>query len=301
MSQLSAVDPPAPRTRSTLAFIIVASVLICAAALRDTVMATMQMSFRKEPVDTRLPLSVIKSELGPWVQMTIDRAQSADMEHELGTRQYIFRDYYDTRLLKPVDRDAVLKMSIEDRDKFYFARRGEMLRGRVYLGITYYTGGTDTVPHVADRCYVADGFKPSTYDVVTWPVLPRASDEAKNTQVRLINFIDQIDSQQRRPVQVAYFFQVNGAYEQDPVFGVRRRLSSLLQRRAYFAKIEVRTDLENSLEAAPIVKDFLQYAMPEVERVLPDPAGFEAGADAPTTVPVTTPATTTASETAQLQ
>lgn len=273
----AAVDPSpvvAKSRRSTIAFFVVAAMLILAAAGLNTAIATLQLNLRKLPVDTRLPLSAVKSEAGPWAQVTIDRALSADMEHELGTKQYIFRDYFDTRRLKPDERDKLLAMSIEDRQTFYDANRKEMIGGRVYFSITYYTGGPDTVPHVADRCYVADGFKPSTWEVLNWPILPREKDDEKNTEVRLINFIDQIDSRQSKPVQVAYFFQVNGTYADDPIFEVRKIRANLVEKRGYHAKIEIRTDVADAREAEPMIRDFLQHVMPDVERVLPDRTTF---------------------------
>ena len=36
----------------------------------------------------------------------------------------------------------------------------------VNLGLTYYTGLVDTVAHIPDRCYIADGYEARTkYDV----------------------------------------------------------------------------------------------------------------------------------------
>ena len=31
----------------------------------------------------------------------------------------------------------------------------------INVGLTYYTGMVDTVSHIPDRCYIADGFEPS--------------------------------------------------------------------------------------------------------------------------------------------
>lgn len=284
----AAGSPGAGRKR--LAFFVVAAVLLFAGVGLNTAIARLGINLRKAPVDLRQPLVAIKSELGPWVQVSLDRALNADTEHELGTKLYVFRNYFDTRLLKPDEREKLLAMSIAEREAYFNQNAAAMLGGRVYFAITYYTGGPDTVPHVPDRCYVADGFQPSTYDVVNWPILPRQKPADRETKVRLINFIDQIDSRRAKPVQVAYFFQVNGAYEHDPIFGVRKRRANLLESRGYHAKIEVRTDVDSAQEAEPIMCDFLQHAMPEVERVLPDGASFGEATSAPTTAPSTQPA-----------
>jgi hypothetical protein len=42
----------------------------------------------------------------------------------------------------------------------------------VRFAVTYYTGSVDTVPHVPDRCFAADGYRETSYNVVRWPILP---------------------------------------------------------------------------------------------------------------------------------
>lgn len=248
---------------------VVALILLTAAFGLNETVAKMKLTFRKLPVEPSLPLKTIISEIGPWAQVSVDRAMSPDFEHELGANEYVFRDYLDTRLLAPADRAAFLKATPDQREKLRQKLTGLDPKGLVRFAITYYTGSVDTVPHIPDRCYAADGFKPSTYEIMTWPILPRADAAGRLTRARLINFVDQIDSRSSRPRQVSYFFQVNGEYEQDPL-GVRTRLQNLFDRRAYFAKIELVTDLPDPTEAGRVMVDFLTGVMPEVERVLPD-------------------------------
>ena len=40
--------------------------------------------------------------------------------------------------------------------------------GVMRAAVTYYTGMVDTVAHIPDRCYVADGFVPDKYDTPNW-------------------------------------------------------------------------------------------------------------------------------------
>jgi len=260
-------SPPRPRGRA--AFAVVTAILLVAALGLNATVAKMKLTFRKLPVDPAQPLKTIKSELGPWVQISVDRAMSPDFEHELGANEYVFRDYLDTRRLSAAERDAFMKATPEAREKLRENLKAVDPHALVKFAVTYYTGSVDTVPHIPDRCYAADGFKPSTYDKVTWPILPRQNAQDRNTELRLINFVDQIDSRNSRPRQVSYFFQVDGQYEQDPL-NVRTRLQNLFDRRGYFAKIELVTDLTEPAEAANVMSDFLTAAMPEVERVLPD-------------------------------
>jgi len=261
--------------RGVIALVIVAGLLLTALLTLRITVEKMQLSFRKTPVEPRLPLTNIPGTLGPWVQVTADRALNADFEHELGASQYVFRNYIDTRLVSEKDRKALLGANPEQREEL--VRKLEKpidMNGMVRIAITYYTGSSDTVPHVPDRCFAADGFKPSTYDIMPFAVLPRGNG-FENTDVRIINFIDQIDSRNARPTQVAYFFQVNGTYEQDPIFGVRAKLQSLLEPRAYFAKIEIVTYLPDAPAAAKVMSEFLTHAMHDVERVLPDVKQFQ--------------------------
>lgn len=271
MSAISPVLPIASGVRRRFAFFFVAITLAVAAVILNVTVPAMKLSFRKLPVDPAEPLKMIGADLGPWAQISVDRALNPDFEHELGASQYVFRDYIDTRYMAEKDRKALLAATMEDREKMRASGKLTNLDPRASLrfALTYYTGGVDTVPHVPDRCYAADGFAPSAYTVVDWPVLPRGKNTFKSTGVRLINFEDQIDSRQSRPRQVSYFFQVNGYYENDPIFGVRKRLQNLFDREAYFAKIELVTDLPTTDAAGLVMTDFLQHAMPDVERVLP--------------------------------
>jgi hypothetical protein len=86
--------------------------------------------------------------------------------------------------------------------------------------------------------------------------------------VRYIKFQDQTDRQPDR--NVAYFFQVNGAYECDPIRGVRIRLQDLRERHGYYAKIELMNQVKDESAAKAAMTDFLSAALPDIERCLPD-------------------------------
>ncbi len=260
------------RSRRTTAFVVVAMLLIVSAIGLKMTVAKMQITFRKLPVELSSPLISIQPILGPWVQASVDRTINPDIEHELGTKEYVFRDYVDTRLLKETDREKFQSATLDEREKMIQtgALQIESPAAFVRFALTYYTGSADTVPHVSERCFVADGWKPASFEIANWPILPREKPEARNTNVRLMNFEDQVGSRSYRPRQVCYFFQVNGTYEQDPIFGVRAKLQNLFERHAYFAKIELGTGLSEVAQAGPVMQDFLTHAMPEIERVLPD-------------------------------
>jgi hypothetical protein len=136
----------------------------------------------------------------------------------------------------------------------------------VNVAVTYYTGLVDTVAHIPDRCYIADGYQPSRYEQPTW--LIETESGTRPLQVRLINFEVQTGfSKVTR--SVSYFFHVNGRYESDPL-GVRRSLQNLFERYGYYAKVELMTLLPNPDESARVMTDFLSVALPEIEKSWPD-------------------------------
>ncbi|MGC3957506.1 MAG: hypothetical protein QM813_05965 [Verrucomicrobiota bacterium] len=103
----------------------------------------------------------------------------------------------------------------------------------VSLAVTYYTGKVDTVPHVPDRCYVADGYRPQEKTEEHWTLRDKESKAGKTEDepirielksarsdgegtkipVQFIVFVDHLP-QGNRPEPfdrcVAYFFHVNG-------------------------------------------------------------------------------------------
>ncbi len=256
--------------RRRVAFVVVIAILIVAAVgLRSTV-SGMKLTFRKLPVQPAAPLLTIGPQLGPWLQVNVDRPENPDIEHALGTREYIFRTYLDLRKLPEADRERLVAATLEQREELLNNKIRIDLAWTIRIGVTYYTGSVDTVPHVSERCFVADGWKPSSFEIVTWPILKRDDPAERNVDVRLMNFEDQIGERSFRPRQVCYFFQVNGKYLQDPIFGVRKELQNLFQKHAYFAKVELVTGLDKAADAAPVMEDFLVNAMPDIESVLPD-------------------------------
>jgi hypothetical protein len=145
----------------------------------------------------------------------------------------------------------------------------------IHLGLTYYTGLVDTVAHIPDRCYIADGYEPSSYDIPTWQLGPDANGKVFPLAVRFISFEDSTGNN-RVSKCVAYVFHTNGHYESDPL-GVRQTLEDLTERYGYYSKIELMTlvakgqitpvDVATSSQA---MTDFLTAARPQIESCLPD-------------------------------
>ncbi len=146
----------------------------------------------------------------------------------------------------------------------YVARtRASHPTGIVNLAVTYYTGLVDTVAHVPDRCYVADGYEPKTWKEVKWNI-----DDGNPVEVRYINFEDGT-GRSAATRSVAYFFHVNGGWQSSPN-AVRLRLQNLFERHGYYAKVEVMTLVNDRTASARVMEDFLSSAVPEVRKSLPD-------------------------------
>jgi hypothetical protein len=154
----------------------------------------------------------------------------------------------------------------------------------VRLAVTYYTGLVDTVAHIPDRCYVADGYEVTDYKTPTWNVGSGATGGGDGKlEVRYIHFEDATPDRAAVTRNVAYFFHCNGAFESDPLRGVRFRLQSLTERKAYYAKVELMTvsparrgagaeeaKAQDWDQSAATMTDFLTVALPEVMKCLPD-------------------------------
>jgi hypothetical protein len=174
------------------------------------------------------------------------------------------------------------KMTLEERANAVRKIRVANTYAVVQLAVTYYTGKVDTVPHVPDRCYVADGFQPTEYKVKEWMLGNYSTGVPRKASVRFIDFEDQAGREMQDRC-VTYFFHANGKYEEDPK-AVRMALQNLFERYGYFAKIEVMTLLpmrpgagendplkKKDREAASgAVQRFLTASLPEIEKLLPD-------------------------------
>jgi hypothetical protein len=164
--------------------------------------------------------------------------------------------------------DVLAGKNSEDCKKISYGLQRQRTVGVVNMGLTYYTGLVDTVAHIPDRCYIADGYEPSSYDKPTWDLTTPGSSKPALVDVRFISFEDQT-GRNAEPKCVAYVFHVDGYYESDPL-AVRARLQSLTQRYGYYAKVELMTLGDDTQVASDTMRSFLTAARPEIEACLPD-------------------------------
>jgi len=272
MSQTpSSISPATPqraeKRRFDVAFIVVAGILLLAAIGLNAAVQHLKLTFRKAPVALQKPLKEIAPQFGPWKQVSVDERLEPEIEESLAAVEYISRDYIDTRRV-PAD---ILKQfegkTTRERHQLISKIASTDPQAYVHMMVTYYTGMVDTVAHIPDRCYVAGGFEQIESETARWNCfLPRGDERASS---RYSTYEDKVPGRGARRAQVAYFFHVNGRYTSDSL-DVRATLQNLFEKYGYYAKIEVRSDDQNRQRAGEVMDDFLNYALPEVEKSLPD-------------------------------
>lgn len=290
------------------AFIAAIVVLALAAVGLNGAVSKMQLHFKKQAVPLARDLSKIPVHMGPWLQISRDEPLDHDIQEVLGTDQYIFRDYLniadhngdgmlelikalhaddpDTSVVNALASDYVTRSPIarvgmlinQLKDKTATQRKEALARVQhiypdavINMAVTYYTGLVDTVAHIPDRCYIADGFEPTEYEIPTWTLA-----NGRQLQVRFINFQDS-NGAARIDRSVAYFFNVNGGYTSDPL-GVRRSLQNLFEKYGYYAKVELMTLDPDHQRSANTMTAFLSSALAPVETCFPDWSMYESSA-----------------------
>lgn len=289
-------------------FLIICGILLLAAVTLNASVHYMQLYFKKEPVPQPRDFHELPRIMGHWMQISIDERLDKEVEDYLGTDKYVYRDYIQVDrcgadLLTFLDRNGKDKGELDEaaeshaaaitstfnaasfdqrvkmindalaqtalvRKKLVFAMEANHPGSAVNLGLTYYTGWADTVAHIPDRCYIADGYEPSSYDIKSWQLSPGASGKPLSVDVRFISFQDNTGND-RVSKCVSYLFHTNGHYENDPLV-VRQVLQNLMQRYGYYAKIEMMTIGEDKAASEEAMHDFLSTARPEIEKCFPD-------------------------------
>lgn len=267
-----AAAAPVKRKSGRAQFVAAVVVLGIAAVGLNAATEMLQLQFKKLPIPLRHelddPTKGISQNLGPWKMVSLDVPVGEDLQAALGTDKYVFRDYVDTRLVTPAE-----LASFDDKPaahRTYMVRELQKAKpdAVVNVAVTYYTGMADTIPHVPEVCYVADGFRPENPTTTEWPVASPLLGTGGKLPVRYIDFDDQ-SSTRRVKRNVAYFFQTQGVYECVPL-KARFHMQNLSQRQTYFAKVELMTQLPDRSRSEPVMTDFLNSALPEIERCLPD-------------------------------
>ena len=244
------------KTSFVIALVLLA---VCAVGLEGAT-RFMKLHFRKERVELAMPLESIPAKLGSWVQITPDAALKEDEEHILGTSEYVMRVYVNTAVVSPQLVEGLKEATPEQRNAVLADITDKAPDAIVSLMVTYYTGMADTVSHVPDRCYIADGYDVANADTLNWTGSGRT--------VRYLTFEDE-SGRGRVRKNVAYCFSVNGDWAADPI-AVRQIMGNLFAKYGYYAKIELMTQQVDRTKGAAAMDQFLADALPSIQKALPD-------------------------------
>ena len=296
--------PPSPwkAAFSSRGFLLAVGILALAAVGLNTVARSLEVYFKKLPVPLRHRLddaqAGVPAEMGKWVTVQRTSSLNEDVQHTLGTREFVFRTYVNTAVAdaetvqKLVELGKEIEGMSEENDAEARAKKakeaewGAALR-RLQLekpeavmtfNVTFYTGMVDTVAHVPDRCMVADGYEPKDPRPVDVTAGAYPDGTPRALKLQFATFEDQT-GHGRVGRNVAYFFHCNGAYTPSAV-DVRGKLQNLFEKHGYYAKVELMTDdpgrmdsrsrEEGSRRSIEAMTDLLAAALPEIERCLPD-------------------------------
>ncbi len=267
------MTPPTVRRRQP-GFLVAAVILGVSAVGLNVAVSRLQLHFKKVPVEPARDLSTIPARLGPWVQVSKDEPLASDVQEMLGTKQYVFRDYVDTRLVTPAELAEFDGKDSDERREL--ARRVQLGRPEAVINcaVTYYTGMVDTVAHIPERCYVANGYLPGGHQTLTWDLGPgfAGNGGGHSLDVESISFTDPTEVGQG--VRVAYCFFCDGQWESDSI-GVRERLQDLRSTHGFYSKVELKMDVADAGRCAERMRDFLASAVPPIAACYPDWAAVE--------------------------
>ena len=262
-------------------FVAAALVLGIAAAGMNFATDYLKLHFRKEAVPMRCAdagcADGIPARLGKWVLVSTDKPLDPDIEHVLGTDKYIQRRYVNSELVSADAINQISGLSGEQRDRAVFELMAQRPEAVIDMGIFYYTGFVDTVAHIPERCYIADGFDITNSEVQHDQLVGTLPDGSpRKLDFSFLSFED-VSGRNRMPTNVGYLFHVDGQYESSSL-DVRRSLQSLTERYGYYAKVELKiagthgegSTSQNQQQAKEAMKDFLAALLPDVERIMPD-------------------------------
>ncbi|HEX4796516.1 MAG TPA: hypothetical protein VH370_22185 [Humisphaera sp.] len=261
------------------AFVVVAVLLGVSAITLNSAVGYLKLHFKKLAV----PLAVhslkegLPEQFGDhWIQISHDQPLDPSTEEVLATHEYVFRDYADRRLISADEVEQLRQASGNEYAQLMGDHERRHPQAIIRAAVTYYTGMVDTVAHVPERCYVADGYESKGYDDYSKTIGNYPDGHPRDLSFRFISFEDQTGSQ-RVSRNVGYLFHVNGEYKCDSL-AVRAKLQDLTESYGYYAKVELMTQMPRLIDSDNIVRDqsinamtdFLGAALPEIEKCLPD-------------------------------
>ncbi len=194
-------------------FLVAVILLGGAAVLTGPVATWMDLRIAKLALPLKVPLDQLNLEqLAPYEVTNRTQLDPAIVD-ALGTKQYVYWTLEDT--------------SVGKDDPLRYA----------YLFITYYSGGTDPVPHTPDACQLGAGYQPAQPHENRELVVADLPPDSAKVPVRVCTFM-RTDVYNRRKHTVIYTFRSNGHFVATRT-GVRLLVNELGTKHAYYCKVEV--------------------------------------------------------------
>jgi Protein of unknown function (DUF3485) len=239
----------------------IVALMIMAAGLGSLAWAqeAMHIVLQKLPTPLQQPLASLPSTIGHYTVPpgSADELLPADQVQTLGTNIYLLRTYWNTKLPQ--------------------AAPGALLQ----LNINFYPTDFAT-PHVPDVCWTANGLQRTSDDLITVQNVPHDDGTKSDLPMRLESFAlpdnndsdmlldSQATSNDGEFLNVAYVFQVDGAYVPNPE-QVSEMFWNQTAKYGYDAKIEVRVDgPTTSQQAQDAIEKFMRTTLPSIEKCLPN-------------------------------
>lgn len=267
------IGSTAPSRERAFAFGLLLSMLIIIGIGQNSVIAATKYVLIRQPVPLVRPLFEVPAEVGDWKMVREHPRLSKEMQDELGTDKYFTREYVDTTLPKG-DPSAMAQ-----------------------LHVAYYTGTTDTVPHVPDRCMLAGGAEYRDKRVVDMQVsIPGTIEDPDSDNLlvpaqltrrvrlpedefsgTLFTYAFEQPNGESKEHNIVYFFLANGKMLSTAQH-VRVQGFDVRDRYGYYFKVEVRwPGIADQAEAIKRTEAFLEAILPELLACLPDWVDVKAG------------------------
>jgi len=262
MSQQTAIRSTLSGKPQMIRLLLVAALLGAAAVGLVVIPRALGMTLDKPPMPLPKPLTSLSKRLGTPVRYIAegpDRLMNADVLEALGTKDYLLRDFRDTK-----------------------KREGEP-GYELSLNLNYYASGNAT-PHVPEICWAATGMREHSKTNFNIDNVRRKDGSLVTLRMRLLTFYPRTSNvsefftgtqqatqdDEKKLKNVAYIFEVNGDYVSN-----RREVMSKFwkpgNRFAYHTKIEITVnELCSVEEARQVVGDFMRASLAEIEECLPD-------------------------------
>jgi hypothetical protein len=138
-------------------FVAGAIVLAIGALTLNTSTHWLQLHFKKQSAPLRVrslsdPAQGIPSQLGSWMQVSVDQPIDPELEAQLKTKEYINRLYVDTNVIGKTESDALRTETGADREE-HLARLRSVYPPQTFITamVTFNTGLVDTVTHIPEN------------------------------------------------------------------------------------------------------------------------------------------------------